>query len=51
VHLVRGQWNSAFLDEAEFFPSGKHKDQIDTAAYAYNILAMVKKRPKAANAS
>ena len=39
VHLVRGVWNTAFLDEVEAFPMKGHKDQVDAAAYAYNILA------------
>jgi len=42
VHLVRGTWNTAFLDELEAFPLKGHKDQVDCAAYAYNILASLK---------
>ncbi len=38
VKLVRGSWNGAFLDELESFPVKGHKDQVDTAAYAYNVL-------------
>jgi predicted phage terminase large subunit-like protein len=35
VYLVAGQWNSAFLEELESFPSGKRKDQVDAAAGAF----------------
>jgi predicted phage terminase large subunit-like protein len=45
VKLVRGTWNTAFLDEAESFPQKGHKDQIDTASYAYNILSGAARKP------
>jgi predicted phage terminase large subunit-like protein len=35
VRLVAGPWVRAFLDEAECFPSGRFKDQIDAAAGAF----------------
>lgn len=38
VRLVRGAWNAAFLEEIETFPHGKHDDQIDSVAGAYNQL-------------
>ena len=39
VHLVRGDWNQAFLNEAALFPNGEFKDQIDAASRAYfNLL-------------
>lgn len=34
VKIVRGEWNEAFLEEAEIFPNGK-KDQIDAASRAF----------------
>lgn len=34
VKLLRGDWNEAFLNEAETFPNGK-KDQIDAASRAF----------------
>jgi predicted phage terminase large subunit-like protein len=40
VFLVRGPWVNDFLDEAELFPNGKFKDQIDAASGAYNELAV-----------
>jgi predicted phage terminase large subunit-like protein len=39
VGLVAGEWVTAFLDEAEVFPAGKWKDQIDAAAGAFSRLA------------
>jgi predicted phage terminase large subunit-like protein len=38
VFLIEGEWNAAFLDEAETFPLGKFKDQIDAASRAFNEL-------------
>lgn len=38
VELIRGPWNSKFLDEIQDFPRGKHDDQVDVVAHAYNIL-------------
>jgi predicted phage terminase large subunit-like protein len=35
VSLVAGDWVRDFLDEAESFPSGKFKDQIDAASGAF----------------
>lgn len=34
VLLVRGAWNTAFLDEAESFPGGQHDDQVDAVSGA-----------------
>lgn len=44
VKMLRGSWNSEFLDEAEGFPSGPHDDMVDAASGAYNMLT-VKGRP------
>lgn len=38
VKLVQGRWNEAFLLEAENFPEGKFKDQIDAASDAFDEL-------------
>lgn len=43
VKLVRGAWINAFLDEIEAFPGGRHDDQVDVAAYAYQLLALTQK--------
>lgn len=40
VGIVAGVWNEAFLQEAEKFPRGKYKDQIDGASGAFNKLAI-----------
>jgi predicted phage terminase large subunit-like protein len=44
VRLVRGEWNEAFLQEAEVFDKGKHDDQIDAASCGFN--GLVDSRPK-----
>jgi len=36
VKIVRGNWNSEFLDEAELFPNGKYMDQVDAASGAFS---------------
>lgn len=33
--LANDEWNDAFLDEHEAFPSGQYKDQVDSAAGAF----------------
>lgn len=38
VKLVRGAWNEAFLSEANDFPGGKHKDQVDALSGAFTTL-------------
>lgn len=40
VLLVRAAWNNELLDEIEMFPAGRHDDQVDAAALAFNKLAM-----------
>jgi predicted phage terminase large subunit-like protein len=40
VGLVAGTWNEAYLQEAEKFPRGKYKDQIDASSGAFNKLAI-----------
>lgn len=39
VRLVRGAWNAEYLNELAEFPFGKHDDQIDATASAFNKLA------------
>ena len=39
IKLVRGPWVNDFLDEIEVFPFGKHDDQADAAASAFNVLS------------
>jgi predicted phage terminase large subunit-like protein len=50
VKVVRGNWNIVFLDEAESFPMKGHKDQVDVAAYSYNILCSVNRKPRVMHA-
>ncbi len=38
VHLVKGNWNQSFINEAALFPNGQFKDQIDAASRAYSAL-------------
>jgi phage terminase large subunit-like protein len=45
VKLVRGTWNTVFLDEVEVFPFGAQKDQVDCAAYDYNALCIRARKP------
>lgn len=35
VRIVRGDWNSAFIEELRTFPLGKHDDQVDAASDAF----------------
>jgi len=39
VHLVKGVWTKAFIEELMMFPKGNHDDQVDAAAGAYNKIA------------
>jgi predicted phage terminase large subunit-like protein len=39
IKLVDGPWVTEFLDEIEVFPAGKHDDQVDAAASAFNVIA------------
>ncbi len=38
VYLLRGPWNTAFMDELESFPGGDHDDKVDSASLAFNKL-------------
>jgi predicted phage terminase large subunit-like protein len=39
VRLVRGAWNSDFLEELASFPNGRYSDQVDASSGAFNKLA------------
>jgi len=39
VTLLRGDWNSAFIEELRTFPRGKHDDQVDAASDCFLELA------------
>lgn len=38
VRMLRGAWNTAFLDELRMFPNGKHDDQVDALSRAFGEL-------------
>lgn len=38
VHLVRGDWNSAYIEELRNFPGGNLKDQVDASSRAFGEL-------------
>ena len=40
VALITGEWNAPFLEEAELFPDGQFKDQIDAASGCINELTL-----------
>lgn len=35
VHLVRGSWNAAYIEELRNFPGGNLKDQVDASSRAF----------------
>lgn len=39
VRLVRGNWNTAFIEELRQFPLGRHDDQVDACSLAFNKIA------------
>lgn len=39
VHMYRGAWMEAWLDELTIFPDGEHDDQIDSASGAFSEIA------------
>lgn len=39
VRIVNGPWTEAFIDEAEAFPEGVTRDQVDAASGGYSELA------------
>lgn len=40
IKLVRASWNAAWLDEVVAFPVSVHDDQVDSAAMAFNAMAL-----------
>lgn len=38
VLMLRGAWNSDFIEELRLFPNGLHDDQVDAGARAFNAL-------------
>ena len=44
VKLVRGAWNTKFIEEAAFFPNSTFKDQVDAASRAFHRLIKMRRR-------
>ena len=44
VKLVRGPWNTKFIEEAAFFPNSDFTDQIDAASRAFHRLIKMRRR-------
>jgi predicted phage terminase large subunit-like protein len=40
VRMLRGEWNTAYMDEVKLFPASKYKDQVDGSSGAFNRLAI-----------
>jgi len=40
VKMVKGEWNGSYLQEMQFFPYGKYKDQIDASSGAFATLSL-----------
>lgn len=38
VYIVKGDWNSMYVDEMEKFPDGEHDDMVDASSGAFNEL-------------
>jgi predicted phage terminase large subunit-like protein len=38
IKIMRGAWNEPFLDEVEYFPDSKYKDQVDCLSGAFDKL-------------
>lgn len=38
ILMVRGEWNSALVDEMDVFPNGEHDDQVDAVSGGYAYL-------------
>ena len=39
VYLVRGAWNSAFLNQFANFPNVRHDDLVDSVSGCFSIIA------------
>ena len=47
VKMLRGPWNTTYLDELQYFPYSTYKDQVDSSSGAF---AMLTKIPRKAGA-
>ncbi len=46
VWMLEGEWNEAYIAELILFPNGRHDDQVDASATAFNELTLGKKKPR-----
>lgn len=46
VLLLKGEWNTSYVNELKNFPKAAHDDQVDASSCAFNLLALGK-RPNA----
>jgi phage terminase large subunit-like protein len=44
VTLVPGAWNGEYIEELKYFPNSKYKDQVDSSAGAFNLIATLTRR-------
>lgn len=51
VYIVRGSWNTVFLDELCQFPGGSFADQVDALSRAYHRAARKPKPPSSGSVS
>lgn len=45
VRIVRGDWNTPFIEELLAFPSGVHDDQVDALSGAFNRITQARNTP------
>lgn len=38
VRMVQGEWNRAYLEELQYFPNSRFKDQVDSSSGAFSII-------------
>jgi predicted phage terminase large subunit-like protein len=38
VHILKAEWNTAWIDELVAFPSGRHDDQVDSLSGGYELV-------------
>lgn len=44
IKLLKGAWNTAYLNELAAFPYGAHDDQVDASSLAFTKLALTRER-------
>ncbi|MGI4851340.1 MAG: phage terminase large subunit [Janthinobacterium lividum] len=51
IMLREGKWNSTFIEELASFPGGKHDDQVDAFASAFNATIVQRQKARMFNTS